>query len=127
MSDDTTPDHNTEPPPDDQVISVPGYKGPDRRQGYSEWRRAVHKRLEDGSKKMDLLRADLDANTAATNSIKADTGEMLEIFRALKGALSVLNWIGRLAKPIGAIAMAGAAVVGLVTALKGGTPPGGIK
>lgn len=69
---------------------------------------------------MDMLRADMDANTKATADIKADTSEMLEIFRALKGALLVLNWIGKAAKPIGAIAMAGAALAGLWASTKGG-------
>jgi len=39
-----------------------------------------------------------------TNSIKSDTAELLETFQALKGAWTVLNWIGKLAKPIGIIA-----------------------
>lgn len=111
---------DTTPPPDGHVIRVPGYEGKDRREGYSQWRRAVHDRLNDGSEKMDLLRADVDANTKATNEIKADTSEILEIFRNLKGALAVFEWIGRMAKPIGAIAMAGAALAGAWSTLKGG-------
>lgn len=114
---------DTTPPPEAHVINVPGYKGRDRREGYSQWRRAVHDRLNDGAKKMDMLRADMDANTKATADIKADTGEMLEIFRALKGALQVLNWVGKAAKPIGAIAMAAAALAGLWASFKGGGGP----
>ncbi len=112
--------HDTTPPPEGHVIRVPGYEGLDRREGYSRWQRAVHERLNDGARKMDMLRADMDANTKATADIKADTSEMLEIFRALKGALLVLNWIGKAAKPIGAIAMAGAALAGLWASTKGG-------
>jgi hypothetical protein len=36
-------------------------------------------------------------------SIKEDTSELLETFRALKGAWAVLNWIGKLAKPLAVI------------------------
>lgn len=111
---------DTTPPPDGHVIRVPGYEGKDRRDGYSQWRRDVHDRLNDGSEKMDLLRADVDANTKATNQVKADTSEILEIFRALKGALTVLDWIGKLAKPIGAIVMVCAAAASFWSALKGG-------
>jgi hypothetical protein len=39
-----------------------------------------------------------------TNSIKADTTELLETFNALKGAWTVLNAIGKLAKPLTFIA-----------------------
>ena len=46
----------------------------------------------------------LKENTDATNAIKADTAELLEAFRSFKGAMKVLEWIGRAAKPIGYIA-----------------------
>ena len=40
---------------------------------------------------------------AQTTSIKSDTSELLETFQALKGAWAVLNFIGKLAKPVAAL------------------------
>lgn len=37
---------------------------------------------------------------AQTTSIKKDTADLLETFNALKGAWTVLNWIGKAAKPL---------------------------
>lgn len=112
---------------DSQVIRVPGYEGPDRRKGYNAWRRAVQGQLAEVTERTSQLRHDLNENTAATKSIKDDTSEMLELFRALKGAFTVLNWVGKLAKPLAALAMAGASFAALWASLKGGPPPGGLK
>jgi Fic family protein len=40
--------------------------------------------------------------------IEANTSELLATFTALKGAWTVLNWIGKLAKPLGFVASIGA-------------------
>jgi hypothetical protein len=50
-----------------------------------------------------LLEARIEANTTLTGTIKTDTAEMLDAFRALKGGFKVLEWIGKIAKPIGII------------------------
>ena len=47
--------------------------------------------------------------------------EMLEFFTAMKGAFKVLNWVGKVAKPLAAIVMLGGACVGFWTAIKGVT------
>lgn len=60
----------------------------------------------------------LKENTDATKKIESDLAEMLEFFTSVRGAFKVLNWIGALAKPIGAIAVAVAAT----WALFKGTP-----
>ena len=62
----------------------------------------------------------LAENTASTKRIEDGTSDLLEFFGAAKGAFKVLNWIGRLAKPIGYIAGAVVAVVGSIAAFKGG-------
>lgn len=116
----TRPD--TTPPPANHVIRVPGYEGHDRREGYSQWRRAVHERLNDGSKKMDQLRADLDANTATTQQIKADTSEVIELLHSVKGAFRVLDMLARLARPLGYLAAAGSSLYAMFSVIKGGGP-----
>lgn len=86
----------------------------------------ITQRLDEGDTRMgriegDLaaVRADLNANTEATQTVAANTGELVEMFQAMKGALKVLNWIGSLVKPMGYIAAFGTALLGLWTALKG--------
>lgn len=46
--------------------------------------------------------------------------KLLEFFTAMKGAFKVLNWVGKVAKPLAAIVMLGGACVAFWTALKGG-------
>lgn len=65
----------------------------------------------------------LKENTDATNSIKADTAELLEAFRSFKGAMKVLEWIGKAAKPLGYVVGLGASVAAFWTAMKSGVPP----
>lgn len=84
------------------------------------WRQEVDRRFKDGSDTMKGLRADVDENTRITKEMHADTKEIVEFFRSVKGAFKVLEWIGQLAKPLGAIAALAAAAVGFWTALKGG-------
>ena len=61
--------------------------------------------------------------TDATNSIKADTAELLEAFRSFKGAMKVLEWIGKAAKPMGYVVGLGASIAAFWTAMKSGVPP----
>ena len=65
----------------------------------------------------------LKENTDATNAIKADTAELLEAFRSFKGAMKVLEWIGKAAKPLGYVVGLGASVAAFWTAMKSGVPP----
>jgi len=52
--------------------------------------------------------------------IKCDTGEVVEMFRALSGGVKVLQWLGNLARPITYIAAGIAAVYGALTVIKNG-------
>ena len=65
----------------------------------------------------------LKENTDATNAIKADTAELLEAFRSFKGAMKVLEWIGKAAKPIGYVVGLGASIAAFWTAVKSGVTP----
>ena len=65
----------------------------------------------------------LKENTDDTKAIKADTAELLEEFRSFKGAMKVLEWIGKAAKPIGYVVGLGASIAAFWTAMKSGVPP----
>ena len=93
--------------------------------------------LSEGDKRMNSLTDEITAvkleqaefrhllkeNTDATNAIKADTAELLEAFRSFKGAMKVLEWIGKAAKPLGYVVGLGASVAAFWTAMKSGAPP----
>lgn len=101
-------------------IITPTYSGPERRSEFRRWRESIDKRLDDTAHCMRGLRADLDHNTQATAAVKKDTTELVELLHSVKGAFRVLGWIGAAAKPIGFIAAAAVAVVGLWTSSKTG-------
>lgn len=65
----------------------------------------------------------LAENTETINEIKTDTADMLEVFESWKGAMRVMEMLGKLAKPLGYIAALIAAVVGIWNAMKSGVGP----
>lgn len=79
----------------------------------------IRKRLSDGAARMARIEAELAANTAATEAIRVSTAELVEFFCAMQGAFKVLNWLGRLARPMSYIVALAAAGVGLWSAIKG--------
>lgn len=80
-------------------------------------------RIDRGDSRFQALDGELRATNALAQKMCDDTAEMLEFFRAMKGAFKVLNLVGRLAKPMAAIVALGAALVGLWTAVKTGGGP----
>lgn len=97
----------------------------------------IHEKLAQGDKRMDSLtdevtaikleqaqfRVELAENTNATKRIEANTAEMLDVFESWKGAMKVLNWIGKAAKPIGYVVGLGASIAAFWAALKAGVHP----
>jgi len=71
---------------------------------------------------MQQIKDNLKENTDATKRIDASTKEIVEFFESMKGAFKVLNWIGKLARPIGAIVLLGTSLWGAWTAFKSGIP-----
>ena len=65
----------------------------------------------------------LKENTDDTKAIKADTAELLEVFGSWKGAMRVMEMIGKLAKPLGYIVGLGASIAAFWTAMKSGISP----
>ena len=62
----------------------------------------------------------LKENTEAINAIKADTADMLATFESWRGAMRVLEAIGKFAKPVSYIIGMLASVAAFYTALKSG-------
>lgn len=105
------------------AITATDYQGFDRRKEYREWRSNVDQRLDDGADTMRGLRKDIAANTAMTKGIQEDTSELVDLLRSFKGALKVLDALGRLARPLGYIVALVGGVMGLVAFFKGGLSP----
>ena len=80
---------------------------------------AVRERLDRDKKRLDRLEDELTKNTQLTQKVVTQTAEPIEFFAAMKGAFKVLNWLGKLAKPMAAIAALGVALAGLWASAKG--------
>lgn len=123
---------NEKPPVNSLVGTIPldrsDYQGSDRRvDDRDEWRKHVDKCLGDGAETMRQLRADVAENTRQTHAThlqaqatNANTSEVVDLLNSFKGAFKVLESLGKLARPLGFIAAAVAAFVGLWAAIKGG-------
>lgn len=97
----------------------------------------IARALEHGDKRMNNLADEITAvkleqaeyrrllkeNTDDTKAIKADTAELLVAFHSLKGAMKVLEWIGKAAKPMGYVVGLGASIAAFWTAMKSGVTP----
>ena len=83
-----------------------------------------HFTLAELSKSSTADRLGLD-NTPPPEVLPAltSTAEMLEAFRSFKGAMKVLEWIGKAAKPMGYVVGLGASIAAFWTAMKSGVTP----
>lgn len=81
----------------------------------------IHERLKKGDERMDKMDAEIVRNTKLTESIDTNTKDLIKLFQSWAGAFKVLEQIGSLAKPVGYLAMAVAAVAGAITAVKTGS------
>lgn len=84
-------------------------------------RQQINERFDKGSERMAAIERDLKVATQQLQERNQQLAELLEFFTAMKGAFKVLNWVGKVAKPLAAIVMLGGACVGFWTAIKGGT------
>ena len=97
----------------------------------------VAKELRAGDKRMDEIVKTIAAiqneqasakvllaeNTETIKEIKTDTADMLEVFESWKGAMRVMEMLGKLAKPLGYIVGFGASVAAFWAAMKSGVSP----
>ena len=79
----------------------------------------IKQQLGEGAARMTRIEDGLAANTAATEAIQASTAELVRVFQTMQSALKVLDWLGRLARPMSYIVALAAAGVGLWSAIKG--------
>lgn len=97
----------------------------------------VAKELRAGDKRMDEIVKTVAAiqieqasaklllakNTETINEIKTDTADMLAVFESWKGAMRVMEMLGKLAKPLGYIVGFVASVAALWATIKSGVNP----
>ncbi|WP_428001789.1 hypothetical protein [Acidovorax sp.] len=88
--------------------------------------RGISQRLDDGDARMTRIEADLanntkatQENTKATQEVSKNTSDLVELIQAFKGMFRVLDWLGRMAKPIASILALGSAGLALWAAWKG--------
>jgi hypothetical protein len=60
----------------------------------------LHERVTILERRASIIESAQKDHLAKTDAIKSDTGELLQIITALKGAWAVLEFIGKAAKPI---------------------------
>lgn len=82
----------------------------------------LYARMDIGDERMDRIELELAANTVATKEVASNTAELVGILNALKGAFKVIEFIGKLAKPLGYIVALGVAMSAVWTAAKHGGP-----
>lgn len=97
----------------------------------------VAKELMAGEKRMDEIVKNFAAiqiehasakvllaeNNETIKQIKTDTADMLKVFESWKGAMRVMEMLGKLAKPLGYIVGLGASIAAFWTAIKSGVSP----
>lgn len=78
---------------------------------------ATAERLQEGDQRMnhlqgqiDSLRQAIDENTALTQKVHESTSGLIEILEALRGGMRVIEFLGRIARPVGYIVAAGTAI-----------------
>ena len=103
----------------------------------AEFNDYVAKELRAGDRRMDEIVKTIAAiqieqasakvllaeNTETIKEIKTDTADMLEVFESWKGAMRVMEMIGKLAKPLGYIVGLGASIAAFWAAMKSGVGP----
>ena len=83
-------------------------------------RQQINARFDTGSERMAAIERELSKTRQELGELKQQLADLLEFFTAMKGAFKVLNWVGKVAKPLAAIVMLGGACVAFWTAVKGG-------
>lgn len=105
------------------------YQGEERRAAPEppDWRDLVDAALEQGRKQMRAtderlaaLENEMVANTEATKQVEANTSEMVGIMQDWKGAMKVIGYVGRAARPLAYIIGFFTALAGFYTAMKSG-------
>jgi hypothetical protein len=96
------------------------YAGADRRTPTAGDIADINRRLDKGDKRMSSIEVGLTENTVATKQQAEATAGLVELFQSWSGAFKTIEQIGKVAKPIGVIAMACASIAAFFTAIKTG-------
>lgn len=84
---------------------------------------AISARFEKGIKRMQAIEAEVHSARAELHELcqlREDLAEMLDFFKAMKGAFKVLNWVGALAKPLAGLVALGVALATAWATARGG-------
>lgn len=91
-------------------------------------------RFDEGEGRFSKIEMGLAENTRETKQISKtveslldELKDMIEVSKAAKGAIKVLNWVGALAKPLGSIVILVGAIVGAWAAIKGLISPSDLR
>lgn len=79
----------------------------------------INRRFGEGSERMSGIERALAAERRELQELKGQLADLLDFFSAMKGAFKVLNWVGKVAKPVAAIVSLGAAVGAAYAAWRG--------
>lgn len=82
--------------------------------------REIMERLDACDTRMGRLEEGQEQNTRATENMARDVAMLVDFLTAMRGAFKVLNWVGKIAKPMGYIVALATAVISFWVALKGG-------
>lgn len=80
----------------------------------------IHSRLEQGERRMDSMDAAIQENTSITSGVKADTTEIVEMFKSWTGAIKTLEQLGKVARPLSYLVMLVGSVWSAITVFKSG-------
>lgn len=79
----------------------------------------INQRFGQGSERMVAIERALAAERRELQELKGQLADLLDFFNAMRGAFKVLNWVGKVAKPVAAIVSLGAAMGAAYTAWRG--------
>ena len=79
----------------------------------------INQKFDNGSARMAGIERELTATRKELHELKQQLQDLLDFFEAMRGAVKVLNWLGKLAKPTAAIVGLGAACVTAWSAWRG--------
>jgi len=85
-------------------------------------RQQINARFDTGSERMAAIERELSKTRQELGELKQQLADLLEFFTAMKGAFKVLNWLGKLARPMAAIVGLGLALAAAWNAVREGYP-----
>lgn len=85
----------------------------------SERMAAIERGVNDANRGLGENNAELAKTRQELHELKQQLADFLEFFVAMKGAIKVFNWVGKLAKPAAAIVGLGASVMAAYAAWRG--------